>query len=392
MRVKPRASDDPNGGPATVAGHGRGQSGGKVGRVHKPSPVAPVLEGARGDRTRVAWEAGPVEERTLDELRADRLTWDDHVATTEGIDHWCSMSPWMLGVHTAFSHAAATADVLVGVAEDGQLAFARRHLEDGSGALLPMDATWAFGSAIVSSAEDTRALERFCRDCAAWLIADPDWRLLACSGIAEGSPLDRALIAAFAPHARVLAGPDTDRCVAALGGGLEAWQARRTRTFRRNIRQAERRAEDAGVTVEIADGLAPHVLVERLHGVEQASWKGVDGSGIESPEMGTLYAGLVLDLSSGPNTRGSLRCAFARLGGRDVGFVLGGVLGDTYRGLQLSFVENIRTLSIGNVLQAHEVARLCADGVGRYDLGMDIPYKRNWGEQLVTTRTLLVAR
>ena len=47
---------------------------------------------------------------------------------------------------------------------------------------------------------------------------------------------------------------------------------------------------------------------------------------------------------------------------------------------------------LDSTLQAHEVARLCADGVGRYDLGMDIPYKRNWGEQLVTTRTLLVVR
>ena len=35
--------------------------------------------------------------------------------------------------------------------------------------------------------------------------------------------------------------------------------------------------------------------------------------------------------------RGALRLSFARDGERDVGYVLGGVLGDTYRGLQLSY-------------------------------------------------------
>ena len=329
-----------------------------------------------------------MEERSLDELQLDRRSWDHHAVRTEGIDHWCSQSPWMLGVHHAFSPARVVGDLLVGAADDGLVAFARRELEDGSPALLPLDATWAFSSAVVSSAPDERSVGRFCRDAAAWIVADPDWRLVAFSGLAAGSPLDRGLVAAFAPHSRVLAGPDTIRCVASLDGGFEGWEGRRTRVFRRNLRQAQHRAADAGVVIEIADGLAPDVLLRRLHQVEQSSWKGRDGSGIESPEMGSLYASIVRDLAE----RNAVRCAFARLSREDAGFILGGVLGDTYRGLQLSFVENVRALSIGNILQAHEVARLCAAGVGRYDLGMDIPYKRSWGEELVTTRTLLTVR
>ena len=196
------------------------------------------------------------------------------------------------------------------------------------------------------------------------------------------------MIAGFAPHARVLAGMDTDRCVASLAGGFDAWEGRRTRSFRRNLRQALRRAEDGGVTIEIADTCAAANIIDRLHTVERRSWKGMDGSGIESPEMGALYASLVADLAH----TNALRCAFARLNGRDVGFILGGVFGDTYRGLQLSFTEDVRAFSIGNVLQAHETARLCVAGVDRYDLGMDIPYKRNWGEQVVRTRTLIIVR
>ena len=329
-----------------------------------------------------------MEERTLDELHRHRGSWDHHAVRTDGIDHWCSQSPWMLGVHCAFSAPGDVGDVLIGAADHGSVAFARRGLEDGSPALLPMDATWAFASAVVSSARDPASLHHFCRDAAAWIVADPGWRLLACSGILAGSALDRALISAFAPHARVLAGPDTIRCVASLDGAFEGWEGRRTRVFRRNLRQAQRRAADAGVAIEIADGLAPDVLLRRLHHVEQSSWKGQDGSGIESPEMGAFYASIVHDLAE----RTAARCAFARLGDEDVGFILGGVLGDTYRGLQLSFAEKVRALSIGNILQAHEIARLCTEQVGRYDLGMDIPYKRNWGEQLVTTRTLLIVR
>ena len=329
-----------------------------------------------------------MEERTLDELQRRRVSWDHHAVHTDGIDHWCSQSPWMLGVHGAFSAPGDVGDVLIGETDDGSVAFARRELEDGSPALLPMDATWAFASAVVSSARDPALLQRFCRDAASWIVADPDWRLLACSGVLAGSAFDLALISAFAPHARVLAGPDTIRCVASLDRAFEGWEGRRTRIFRRNLRQAQRRAADAGVAIEIADGLAPNVLLGRLHQVERSSWKGQDGSGIESPEMGALYASIAHDLAE----RTAIRCAFARLGDEDVGFILGGVLGDTYRGLQLSFIEKVRALSIGNILQAHEVARLCTEQVGRYDLGMDIPYKRNWGELLVTTRTLLIVR
>ena len=333
-----------------------------------------------------------MEERTLAEFFAGRDRWDEHAGATGGTDHWCSRSPWTLGVQTAFRGDAA-GDVLIGDAEHGQVAFARRQLEDSSNALLPFDATWGFASAVVSSASDPATLGQFCDDAAAWLVADPEWRLLACSGVAEGSALDRALIAAFARHARVLAGMDTDRCVASLTGGLESWEEQRTRSFRRNLRQAERRTEDAGVTIEVADTCVASDVLERLHAVEQRSWKGMDGSGIESPEMGALYASLVADLSKADDAgRCALRCVFARLDGRDVGFILGGVLGDTYRGLQLSFTEDVRALSIGNVLQAHETARLCAAGVDRYDLGMDIPYKRNWGEQIVRTRTLVIVR
>ena len=44
------------------------------------------------------------------------------------------------------------------------------------------------------------------------------------------------------------------------------------------------------------------------------------------------------------------------------------------------------------MLQGHEIARPCREQVARYGLGMDIPYKRSWTEQLMTTRTILAVR
>ncbi len=126
--------------------------------------------------------------------------------------------------------------------------------------------------------------------------------------------------------------------------------------------------------------------------------------------MAMLYDNVVRSLYS----KGALRCVFARRGGADIGFILGGVLGDTYRGLQLSFTENARQYSVGSLMQWHEVQRLCSstdhsgadqpsaadatrpqastEPVTRYDLGMDMEYKRLWGELTPTTRTLLVVR
>jgi CelD/BcsL family acetyltransferase involved in cellulose biosynthesis len=91
---------------------------------------------------------------------------------------------------------------------------------------------------------------------------------------------------------------------------------------------------------------------------------------------------------------GGLRGGFARLGGVDVGYILGAVRGDTYRGLQLAHDQAVAPLSVGNLLQWHQLVAVADEGVARYDLGMDMPYKVAWADErlALTTRTLVVVR
>ncbi len=316
--------------------------------------------------------------------------WDAFAAhgATIGIDTWCSRPGWGLAVHDSF---ASEDDEMVCLADDAGIGvFGRMTAADGTPALVPLDRVWGFGSPIVG---ESREIESVTGHIADRLIADPWWKVCALSGLAEGEALDRAVINAFGRHVSLYAGETRSRCRASLDGGVDGYLARRSREHRRNIRQAERRSADRGITFAIDDGRDPAMTISRLHAVEHRSWKGLEGSGIESPEMATLYERLVHDLGS----TGALRCVFAQASdddgnARDVGFILGGVLGDTYRGLQISYVEEYRDLGIGNLLQWHEVQRMCTEQLRTYDLGMDIEYKRRWAEQLFETRTVLAVR
>lgn len=336
-----------------------------------------------------------MESRSLDGLHAARSRWDDAAAATPGIDRWCTSAPWLLGVHRAFAGAldrGGRDDALVAEGEHGWVALQPMVVEGSVTALVPLDHVWGFASAVVGPGGTIR---RHATDAVAWMLADDWWRVAFLSGAIAGEALDGALIEALVPHCRVLVGDETVRCVASLDDGPDAWLSRRATSFRRNIRQAERRAAREGVAVTIADPRAPDEVervIERLHAVEQRSWKGIEGSGIESPEMAALYASVAHDLAPS----GALRVAFAQHDGVDLGFVLGGVLGGpddrSYRGLQLSFAEEARAFGIGRLLQWHEIQRLADEGVRTYDLGMDMEYKREWSDGTVVTRTLVAVR
>ena len=272
--------------------------------------------------------------------------WDRFAAqgSTVGIDQWCSRPAWGLAVHRSF---AAGDSVVCVVGESGLGVFGRMIGDDHTPALVPLDRVWGFGSPIVCS---PGAAESVVTDLADQLVADPFWKVCATSGMAVGGELDRAVIRAFGRHVSLFAGETRARCRASLEGGVDGYLSRRTREHRRNIRQAERRSNHQGVFFAVDDGHDPTRTISRLHAVEHRSWKGLEGSGIESPEMASLYDRLVKDLGA----MGSLRCVFAQRADEngdpaDIGFILGGVIGGTYRGLQISFDEEFRGNGIGNL-------------------------------------------
>ena len=127
-------------------------------------------------------------------------------------------------------------------------------------------------------------------------------------------------------------------------------------------------------------------LVQRAVAVERSSWKGREGSGLAEPSFAAFY----LDMAERLAPSGRLRAGFARLDGRDVGFILGAVRSADYRGLQLAYAAAAAPLSLGNLLQLGQLERLAAEGIERYDLGQDMPYKAAWSDEVFVTETVVL--
>ncbi len=217
------------------------------------------------------------------------------------------------------------------------------------------------------------------------------WDALWIGGLHRDSEMFHALAGLFATTCALRWGPTTKRYAASLEGGFDGWLQRRSSKFRANVRRARRSAAAAGVAFEpwgCSAAADPTAVYERILGIEERSWKGIQDVGITSGSMRLFYQRAIALLVP----RGAFRGVIATRGGRDVGFIFGGVLGATYRGLQVSFDEAERRLQLGNVLQAEMIEGLTREGLSTYDLGSEIDYKARWSEPGITTVTLVVLK
>ena len=363
-----------------------------------------------------------MERFTIEDLRSGAMAWDTRVPSTSGIDPWCTRMAWQLSVHGAFGtrsisstesdetvpYVAAPPSLRTSADEcspdeglfvatpDWSMALRKQQFDSAAG-LVPLDAVWGFASPFVltNGHAEPFAIQRWANEMGEVLLDEPDWELAFLTGLEPGSPLDDALIRVLSNQVRLVAGDPTIRCVVSLVGGADAFLNRRSRSFCRNLRQATARANAAGLTIESVDvgGCSGAEVIARLVAIETQSWKGEEDSGITSPDMAMLYTGLIDRLGEvEQSSSNGIRLSVARLDNTDVGFILGGVIDGRYRGFQLSYIQSVRTLSVGNLLQLHEVRRLCQEGIHTYDLGMDMEYKRAWSDSVFTTRPIIAVR
>jgi hypothetical protein len=318
-------------------------------------------------------------EQTFADLLEQRGAWDAAVDNTRGLDPWSSGSDWTFSAHPTWGGGP---EIVIDAGDAGFAAMGKMELE-GVRAFIGLDPIWAFASAVVGPQPKSvfARLEARVRN-------DPSWDLLLLSGLVEDSDLDSAAISAFAHHYSLFAGPEAVRVIANLTDGVDGWWTRRSEKFRRNIRRAKSAAENTGLQIEVVDDLAPELLLQRLLLIEQKSWKGQEDSGLLGGDMAAFYGRMLGPLHGTQR----VRAAIARIEGTDVGYILGAVRGSTYRGLQVSYGAPWRHLSIGNLLQDHEVRRVGHAGITRYDLGMEMPYKHHWADTEETTRTIVVRR
>lgn len=319
----------------------------------------------------------------LDELRAMSEAYDATVLSTPGIDHFCSSSTWILPAHSAFH---ADDEVIAARLGDGFLALTRGQAPGLGPFLAPLEAMWGLACPLVGARPTP--LARAAADLVSTLS---DWRLLWLSGLLRDGPLFTSLARALSRYELRL-GPITQRFRASLDGGFDGWLGRRSPLFRKRLRAslrlAERDLDFEWLTAPVSSRTEAQSLFSRIHAVETRSWKGLDGTGFVAGDMRRFYELMVPELAAA----GRLRVLFARQDGQDVGVCFGGVLAHAYRGLQNSFDDRFRDRSLGNVLQAETIRRLCDEAITTYDLGSGMDYKARWAEEIFETTALLVLR
>jgi hypothetical protein len=321
--------------------------------------------------------------RTLsfEAFRKAAADFDATVAESRLPDPFCTSSDWVLPARAAFSQEV---EPFVCHAPEGWVPLMRMETVLGR-TLLPLEASWGLAAPFVGVDRNRLAL-RFMEYA---LTRRSEWDAMFLSGLVRNGADFDALVRRLARKYRLGLGQATLRCVASLDGGLDGFLGRRTRRFRKNLRNAERRASGTlrfevlrDVDIDGVDEVFAQILA-----VESLSWKAVEGHGIVDGPMRDFYAVMTRRLAR----RGALRVTFAWEGDRRVGYVMGGLFEDTYRGLQISFDQRLAAMSPGNLMQLATVTDLVEhDGTARYDLGTDMPYKRGWAEELVETVPLVV--
>lgn len=314
-------------------------------------------------------------------IEADQLdlvarVWDEAVDRTPDADEFCASSIWSFSAAASFPEHEPPVVVSDGRSFAGMR---RATAEDGTRLLVGLDPVWGFATPLVGHPVQAARL------LTTRLTLD-DHDVAVVTGQRDGGVGLQCLAQVLGERHRLLRGPTEMRLQADVSGGLEPWLARRSSRFRQRIGQIRRRAADAGITVVDCSALPPDDALDRVLDVEIRSWKGEQGTGLASESLAGFYRRMAWRLGAGDQ----LRLLFARQDDRDLGYVLGGVRGRTYRGLQLSYDARARAHGIGHLLQIHQLEALAGTGIDVYDLGMDMPYKRRWADRVEETFALLV--
>lgn len=312
--------------------------------------------------------------RELDDASAE---FDAAVLASPDVDAFCSSTDWILPAAEALM---SPREPFVLASEHGFVALMKARHPVGV-VLEPLEAMWALGCPLIGAEPEPLARE-LTVECA----AEAPGALLLLSGLVEKSPRFVAAARALAPRYLLRLGPSTRRHIADLSGGLDGFLSRRSANVRRGLHRALKQARDRGLVferVEVRPDVADAVY-QRILAIEARSWKAKEGVSILHSEMLGFYRSMLRRLAR----RGAARLQIARLDGVDVAYILGGVFGDGYRGLQFSFAREHAALSLGNLCQYHQVQALCDEGVRRYDLGAEVEYKRRWGELVLETVSL----
>jgi CelD/BcsL family acetyltransferase involved in cellulose biosynthesis len=327
---------------------------------------------------------------SLEDFEACAADFDQAVEEQADGDRFCSRSEWILPFHRAF--LADRELFLYRGGDDGRsfVALASREDRQVGHYLEAVENMWCFACPLIGPGS-TALLDVAIADLEARQKPPHRGVALALSGIPdsrEAKSLLGRLVRSLDDRYELRAVDATQRFVASLGGGLDGWLSRRTRSFRKSLRAALRRADDEPLVFEhvgVPSAPAARDLYPRILAIEAETWKAAEGNGADQGGMRLFYEGMLPRVAA----RGGLRVLIATRNGKDVGYLHGAVTGDHFRGLQVSYDRNYAELSLGNLLQYEMLRQLCTDGIRSYDLGTRSDYKRRWAEDGLRTLTVL---
>lgn len=325
-----------------------------------------------------------MEQLTSYELRNLASDHFSAVQETPGIDHFCSSLDWTLPAHAAF---IADQPMYLLKGQHGYVTLAGGFSPGIGRYLQPLEAAWRLASPFAG-----KNVEKLVTEFSNHLTQENfvNWELLCLSGIPPEGRLFDVITNIFTPQYRVALGEDTRRFIADISGGSQTWLSNRSSKFRANMRRVLKSADNASLEFEHvkANENQTQELYERILAIEAKSWKGMSGTGILDGAMKKFYEKMLPRLAR----RDALRVIIVKKDTKDIAFIFGGLLGTTYRGLQMSYDNDFRELSLGNLVQFKMIDWLGKEGIQNYDLGSELEYKMRWADEKLVTTTFWIWR
>ena len=212
--------------------------------------------------------------------------------------------------------------------------------------------------------------------------------------VLAGIPADSAVLSALTAELEKRGLPRREREVACLSATLpedfESYVASLGKRMRSKVRQALRRAEEAGATFTWCDdplALAAHL--QGLFDLHAKRWNEVGEPGSFADENRRNF---FARLARYQFTRGALRFARLEIDDEPIGYQFGALQGGRYYQLQEGFDPAEERFRIGTALRAWVVRELIEEGVRDYDfMAGDTRHKRDWGAEPRPCRTVAFA-
>jgi CelD/BcsL family acetyltransferase involved in cellulose biosynthesis len=215
--------------------------------------------------------------------------------------------------------------------------------------------------------------------------------VICLNGFTPASPQLASLQQAAARHGLTMQMEDHAFALVDLRDGYEAYKARLSGHYRRNLQHKANKIGAAGFTVE---GVQLHqgrdtleTAVPRMIAINEASYK------LGGQRLADCHRGFLGEVARRFNARGCLSLPILTIGGRDAAFILGVVERGCFYDITLAYDESFAKVSPGAFLMQKALQQLAGLGVvtvvshGAHD------YKRHWSSAFVPQkRVFLFAR